>query len=364
MSYYVLLFSLKINNNQVIKRNLGIVLLFFFSIVFQQAVAQSDLKTYVIELETITKTQTFNGIVEAVKESTLSSEISGKVLEVNFDVDDVVKEGDILLRVYSGKQKSNVSKLQANLRVAKSRYSETSKQFKRINKLYKNKQISASSFDTAKQNNDSAKANIDMANAALSTAKENLKLTTVTAPYDGVVTERYVEVGETTNPGKPLLTGFSLDHFRISVDIPQRLNSIIREKQKVSVSLTEQQFTAEKLTIFPYANKYTGTIKVRIDVPSSLLNKVFPGMYAKVDFELGKQQVLMLPKQSLVSRGEVSAVYVVSDQGIGFRAVRVGQLINDKFVVLSGLSVNEKIALDPLQAGIALKKSMIQALIK
>lgn len=332
------------------------IILSSLSILLVTASSAGDLKTYTVNSKNVPIVQVFNGIVEAVREATLSSEVSGRVLEVNFDVDDMVKEGDVLIRVYNEQQKSNVSKIEANLKAAKSRHKEARDTLRRIGKLHKKKQIAATQYDTAKANYDSAKANVDAMNASLDSAKESLKLTVMSAPYSGVVTERHVEVGEVTSPGQALLTGFSLEKLRVSVDIPQRLNSIVRANKKALVTLDNKQFKSDSLTLFPYANKYTGTIKARIAIPENLATETYPGMYAKVAFELGHREKLLIPKNAIVYRSEVTAVYVLDDKSrITFRHVRLGNPVNDSIEILAGLSVNEKVAVDPLQAGIVLK---------
>jgi len=80
-------------------------------------------------------------------------------------------------------------------------------------------------------------------------------------------------------------------------------------------------------------------------------------MFVKVSLVTGERQLLTVPVQSVVHRSELTAVYVVTDDGeIHFRHVRVGSVRGDEQVVLSGLSEGEKVALDPIAAGIAIMR--------
>ena len=80
---------------------------------------------------------------------------------------------------------------------------------------------------------------------------------------------------------------------------------------------------------------------------------MFPGMFVKTSLVTGEKDVLMVPEQSAVYRSEVTAIYVIADDGtVNFRHVRLGSSSNTSIAVLSGLSEGEKVALDPIQAGI------------
>ncbi len=80
---------------------------------------------------------------------------------------------------------------------------------------------------------------------------------------------------------------------------------------------------------------------------------LFPGMFVKVSLVTGEKQVLMVPVQSAVYRSEVTAIYVIAEDGtVNFRHVRLGSKGKTFLAVLSGLVEGEQVALDPIQAGI------------
>ena len=204
-----------------------------------------------------------------------------------------------------------------------------------------------------------SKANQAAAQAQVQQAGENLDYTTLVAPYSGIVTERHVQLGETVNPGTPIITGISLDQMRVIVEVPQRLISRVREFKHAFVYLdgSSENLPIENMTIYPYTAPKTNAFRVRLDLEKGL-DKLYPGMFVKVAFVMGEVKVLAIPKRAVAIRSEVTGVYVLDEQGVpSLRQIRLGREINEHDVsILSGLDAGEQIALDPVQAVIGLKK--------
>ena len=203
-----------------------------------------------------------------------------------------------------------------------------------------------------------AKATRDAARAALDQAREQLEYTRVRAPYSGIVIQRHLEVGEVATPGQKLISGMSLDQLRVNVDVPQSLIPAIRKMGKASVQQPGNGYIpVVRLVIFPFAQHGSNTFKVRLDLPEGT-KEMLPGMFVKSAFEVGTRKALLIPAQAVVYRSEVTGVYVVQPNGnIMLRHIRAGHKVgNDMISVLSGLDEGEKVALDPIAAGAALKK--------
>jgi hypothetical protein len=113
--------------------------------------------------------------------------------------------------------------------------------------------------------------------------------------------------------------------------------------------------TADKITVFPYAELSSNTFKVRLDLPEGTKG-LFPGMFVKTGFVTGEKRELVVPKAAVAYRSEVTGVYVLNGGGkLHFRQVRLGRDLDDVLVVLAGLTEGERVALDPIAAGAALK---------
>lgn len=311
------------------------------------AAAESSLPFEVATAEsrTVVREAVVNAVIEAVQRATVSAQTSGRVVEVNFDTDDYVTKGSVLIRFRDAEQR-------AALKAAQARHSEAEAEFNRTKDIYEKQLVAKSAFDRAE-------AAFKAARAALEQAQEQIEHTVVRAPYSGIVVKRHIEVGEVANPGQALMTGLSLERLRAVADVPQAHIDTLRSLSRARVLVPDGAPGVEgtKLTISPYADAVSHTFKVRVELPPGQ-HGVYPGMFAKVAFAVGEEERLLVPAAAVVHRSEVTAVYVVAENNrVALRQIRAGRLLPDGTVeVLAGLAAGERVALDPIRAGIYLKE--------
>lgn len=298
-----------------------------------------------------------DGVIEAINQATLSAEVSGRIEEINFDVDDRVKQGEVIVRIRDTEYRARLQRAKASLAEAQAGFDDAEREFKRIQGLYKDKVVSRANFDKASVNVESSKARVEASRANVSETQEQLNNTVIRAPYSGIVIERHVELGESTNIGQPIMSGYAVGKFRVNVDVPQSIINAVRKFRQARIILLEKQATVEsrKLTIFPFADPQNHSFRVRVELQESD-EEIYPGMLVKVAFVIDQSQRLTVPAQALVRRSEVTAVYVVDDkQNVSFRQVRTGYTDDEVVEITAGLAAGEQIAIDPVAAGIALK---------
>jgi RND family efflux transporter MFP subunit len=301
-----------------------------------------------------------DGLVEAAQKSTLSAQVSGRVETINFDVDDFVNAGDLILRIRDTEYLARVQKAEATLAEARVSVNDAQREFERARDLVAKKVISQSRFDGIEATYEAASARVKASEAGVAEAQEQLDNTVIRAPYSGVVVERHIELGETTNIGQPVMTGFSLENLRVTTYVPQSLITGVRLHRSVRIIADDKQASIETgaLTIFPYANPENHAFQVRVNIKQNA-QILYPGMLVKFAFVIDTKQRLLIPKSALVYRSEVAAVYVIDEKQMpGFRQVRPGREFDDKIEILAGLDDGEKIALDPVRAGIELKTQL------
>jgi RND family efflux transporter MFP subunit len=305
-----------------------------------------------------------DGHVEAVNESTLSAQTSGVIEKLFYDVDDYVEQGKEIARIKSKNQQAGVQQAQAVLNEAQARYTEAQTDFKRISDIYAKRLIPKADYDASSAGLKAAEARLDAAKAQMTQAGEQLGYTTLIAPFSGIVTKRHVELGESVNPGSPIMTGISLDQMRVVVEVPQRLIAQVRKEKTAFVYQdgSEQPLKVKSLTFFPYADAKTNAFKVRIDLAEGAKG-LFPGMFVKVAFVTGAQDAISVPESAVVVRSEVIGVYVINKDGKpALRQIRLGKKLDEQNIsVLAGLDAGETIATDPVQAAISLKQQVLPA---
>ena len=321
------------------------------------AQAAEPLPTATAEYLELPREVRLEGVVEAVNKSTISAQTSGQVDEVLVDVDDFVKQGDVIARLRDTEHRARLTQALAEQKAAEAALQNAGDEYQRIKGVFERKLVSASDMDKASSTLASAKAKRDAAAAAIDQLTAQLDYTVIRAPYSGIVTKRYVEVGEMANPGQPVMDGISLDELRVNVEVPQSMIPAVRERMKASVQQPGDGYLpVERITIFPIANHGSNTFKVRLDLPKGTPNLV-PGMYVNTAFEVGTGRALLIPIAAVARRSELTGVYVIGAEGrIGLRQVRLGSLTGDRqVVILAGREAGEQVAMDPAAATAALK---------
>lgn len=310
--------------------------------------AASDLPTVAVARESVARERAFDGIVEAERRSTVSSQVAARIEELPFDVDDFVERGDVIVRFRDQPAAADMKQAEAAAREARARLEEMRSNYKRIQALYEQKRVSSADMDRSTADLQSAQARVEAADGALLAARERYENTLVRAPFAGIVVERHVELGEMATVGSPLMTGLSLEHLRVVVDVPQSDIGALRGGGEAWVDLPGGgSLAAEHIRVFPYADPATHTFRVRMRLGEGQ-HGIYPGMWVKVRFHTGEDEVLPVPAAAVVRRSELTAVYVVDGDGSPrLRQVRLGrQLPDGRIAVLAGLDPGERVVTD------------------
>ncbi len=249
-------FSLSHVENKRVNR----ALLFALATLAGTAIASPDSRDPAPPVDTVTVqraevpvVRTLNGVVEAVNEATVSAQTSGRVGEILYDVNDVVPAGAVIVRLRGKEQRADLDRAEAALEEAIARDAEARARYERFSDMYERRVVPKATFEEALAARDSARAQVAAARAAVERAREGVSYTEVRAPYGGVVTKRFVTVGESVSPGTPLMSGLSLDDLRVVVDVPQSLADAVRARQSAWVDVDGTQVPAETVTVFPVA---------------------------------------------------------------------------------------------------------------
>ncbi len=302
-----------------------------------------------------------DGIIEAINRSTVSAQTSGEVIDIKFDVEDIVTQGQVLIRLRNTEQKAQLNQANASLLETLVRLNEAKTELNRIKKLQQENLASDATLDNAQTRVEAAASRIKMEQAKLDSAKEQLRHTIIKAPYSGIVVKRHVELGEIAQPGKPLMTGLSLEQLRVQVDLPQSLISAIRKIKKARLLLPEngslRELTIGNIIISPQADPLSHTFQLRLILPKNT-PELYPGMFVKVGLIRGQTKKLVVPFSALVQRSEITALYVKNDQDqLGMRYVKIGRRLENGLIeILAGLMEGERVADDPIQASLLQKQ--------
>lgn len=324
------------------------------------AQAEEPLAVGKAEYREVAQTYSVEGVIEAVRQSTVSAQISGRIKEVNFDVGDTVKKGQIILRIDERETEQALAGSQAQVMQSQAALTQARANYERSLQLFEQKYISQAALDKAKADYEVAQAQTAASEAGESQSALARGYAAVVAPFGGVVASRLVELGEMVTVGKPLMVGFDPTQMRVIVNVPQYKLTEIGSRPKVNVELTslKRWVPAAAVTVQPSADSRTHSTQVRVALPPNERG-VYPGMFVRAHFVVGKASKLLIPASAVVRRSEVVAVYVVDDKGMPkLRQVRVGDPSGaNEIEVLVGLNPGESVALDPIKAGMAISKT-------
>jgi RND family efflux transporter MFP subunit len=327
---------------------------FLLSLASVIAYAGEPLATVPVQFREVAQTYSAEGVVEATRQATVSAQISGRVKEINFDIGDRVKKGQIILRIDEREADQAMAGSAAQARQAEAALQNAKANYERSVQLFEQKFISQAALDKSQSDYKIAQAQAAASEAGAKQSELTQAYTSVVAPYGGVVSARMVEMGEMVSVGKPLMTGFDPSQMRVLVSVPQyKLADIgVHPKVKIEIPSLSRWINASSVVVQPAADVRTHSTQVKISLPENETG-IYPGMFVRAHFTVGKATKLLIPASAVMRRSEVVAVYVVDEKGgLILRQVRVSEVTGENEVeVLSGLTQGERVAVDAVKAG-------------
>ncbi len=325
-----------------------------------------------------------SGYIVARRRATVSSKVTGKVVEVHLEEGQRVEAGEVIARLDDSNWKAalaqsnaQLEQAQANLVSAQTAYDDAKPIFERNEQQKTAAVISLQSFDEAKAQYNVARNNLfiaqrglDSARAGVVVAQRNLDDTVIRAPFAGIVTEKAAQPGEMVSPisagGGFTRTGIGtivdMDSLEVEVDVSENFINRVRPQQPVVIKLNaypDWEIPGSVIAMIPTADRAKATVKVRIAIKQKD-PRIIPEMGARVSFltenepqapGAGKTPAapgVIIPAEAVATSGDTSIVYVLHDSTVERRAVRLGAKTAAGQVVVAGLAVGDTVALGDL----------------
>lgn len=282
------------------------------------------------------KTLTGVGTIEAVRQVDVASEVSGRIVSIDFQSGQAVKKGDVLVRL-------NNELDQAELRLLSTRKSLAAKQYARVTKL-KGVAVSNSRIDEAFSALEELRA--QLASVRISIAKK-----TITAPFDGVLGIRKINIGQYLNPGSAIVNITDLNAFNVDFKLSESASADIAIGQSVMLTVDavgQDKLAAVITTIEPQIDRGLHTISVQGRVIEGS-NKLRPGLFATVRVNLAQtQRVLMVPETAVERATFGNTLYVIKTKDDGSLvaeqlAVETGRRVDGMVVIRKGLEAQQTV---------------------
>lgn len=330
-----------------------------------QSTAGPQVPVMVVGQSQAFSTLALDGSLQAVQQSLLSAQASGRVAQLLVKAGDPVRKGQALAVIDDRATQAGVSQSKASVVQAQAELANAQANEARVRDLNAQGFVAKAALETAQAQLKAAQAAAAAARAGQTQSTLAQGFTRVSAPYDGVVMQTHVEAGVLAMPGTPIVTVYAPQPMRAEVHVPASFQAQALSAQRVEVQLpgSEAWVQPSVVTNAQAADPVSQTVLWRMALKPSDTQAQVPGRSLKVRFvgaaQPGAAEQLIMPSTAVLRRGELTAVYVVSDDGNGgtqfvLRAVRTGPATAEgQVAVLSGLRVGERLALDPVRAGLA-----------
>ena len=333
-----------------------------------------------------------SGYVTARRQATVSSKVTGKVVEVLIEEGMKVKAGQVLARLDDTNAKASLDVAAAQLDSANAALEETRAQikqavqeFQRVTELAKQKIASQSDFDLAESNARSLQArlvrqqeDVIVAQRQVAMWQQQLEDLTIRSPFDGVITTKDSQPGEMISPvsagGGFTRTGIGtvvdMESLEIQIDENESYINRVQAGQPVSATLDaypDWKIPGKVIAIIPTADRDKSTVKVRVGF-DKLDPRILPEMSVKVAFQevstgsLAADHSVVLPKNALLNQDGHDVVFVLQNGRAERRAVTVSRTENDDAVLSAGVADGETVIVDApaeLKDGMAVKEKKL-----
>lgn len=320
--------------------------------------------------EEVTEFEEFTGRTAATEVVELRSRVSGYLNSVHFEDGVQVKKGDVLFKIDDRPFVAEEQRASAAAAQIEARIKRLTSQLRRAEELMAKKALSENEFETAQFDLDEARAALQEAQAAYSMAQLNLEFTTITAPLDGRIGRRMLDVGNiVTTDQTALATIIPLEQVYVYFDIDERtvlrlrrlenigaIVSAMKEAVQVNIALADSEEFALNGKVDFLDNQIdpaTGTLRARATVDNSD-GLLAPGLFVRIKFPVGKAEPsLLIPEEAMASDQGRPFVFVVGKDGdktiAEARNVETGPLVGQRRVIRAGLEAGDQVIVTGLQ---------------
>jgi len=300
-----------------------------------------------------------NGYVVARRQAALSTDIQGRIVELNVEEGDRVRAGDLIARLDTAQLEASLERTKGDLASAQASAEYARLDFERKQKLLPAGDISQSEVDLARVGRDEAEAKLRALDAAKHEIEVLISKSSVRAPFDGVITAKNAEVGEVVssvasgvNSRGSVATLVDFDTLEVQVELAQTSLAVAREGAPVQIFLDafpDKGYPGRVRQVWPTADRQKATVEVRAEFLERD-ERILPEMGVRVVFLAAAQEsrppAVMLPERALIAGAP--AVFLYDGRKVSRRAVKLGERSEGgRREVLEGLAGGELVVLDP-----------------
>jgi RND family efflux transporter MFP subunit len=285
--------------------------------------------------------------VRPYQRATPGTVLMGSVDQILKKEGDAVRRGDVLARVESRDVAARVAQAEAAVAAARAMEQNARLTKERMERLHARDAATQKNLDDAIAGYEAALANLRAAEEGVKAAEVHLAYSEITAPFDGVVAERMIEVGDLAAPGRPLFVVENISRVKVEAQIPESAAAALAPGDPVEVLVLGEVREARLSEILPAADPRSRTFTVRVVLQNGD-RRLRSGMFARVRLGGAEHAVVAVPESSIVRRGPLTGLFVVGEEKTArLRWVTLGSSRESEVEVLTGLRAGESVVASP-----------------
>lgn len=320
--------------------------------------APASLQVATVTQQDAAGSASYDGVVEAVRHTTMAAQVAGAVVDLRVQPGDRVSRGQVLLRIDARAALQGQAASSAQVEAARSQLDVATREYERQKRLASKQYISQAQLERAEAQYRATAAQLRAQIANASATRIQAGFYVVRAPYDGIVSDVPVMLGDMAAPGRTLLVMYDPSALRVTASLPQSALAQVQAGQPARIELpglpdARRWVTQKQVQVLPTLDATTHSAQLRAPLPAGLAG-VTPGMFARVWMPTkgaAGEGRLYVPASALVRRAELTGVYVIARSGQPLlRQVRTGRAEGGRIEILSGVAAGERVALNPQAA--------------
>ena len=291
---------------------------------------------------------TASGKIEAVNSANLSTRMMGHVNKVHVKVGEKVRKGQLLISINNTDLQAKRAQVNAGINEATAAFNNAQKDYDRFKNLFADNSASQKELDDITAHYEMAKARLESANQMKNEVNAQFAYANITAPFNGIVTNKFIEEGDMANPGMPLIAMETPGKFEVTAMVPENEISQIKSGSEVDVLVKslDKSIKGKVTEVSTSAKNTGGQFLVKVVLESTEAN-ILSGMFTTIQFPVERNQdseaMILIPQSAIVKNGGLKGVYTVSEQNRALlRWLRLGKTYGEKVEVLSGLNTDEQ----------------------
>ena len=319
-----------------------------------EPIVVKGLTTATVDSQPTVDTRYFVGTVESTDRAILTARIDGRVTSFKVKAGDRVAAGALLLTIGDTPTGAQLAGAESTRQAAAARLALAEQTLARFRQLQAAEAVTPQEFDRVNSEAEQARGGLHTAEAALAQAQIVAGHTRVVAPYAAQVVSTAVEAGSTVMPGTPLLTLDRTGGWHARLTCPEGLLGRIAPGVPLEVEVPSLQrvFPATVSEVEAAADPGSRSFRIKATLPAD--PALAAGLFARAAYGGGAAGTMVsLPAAAVLTRGQLTGVYVVENGILRWRLVRTGRVVGERLEILSGLVAGEKVVVGGVERAVS-----------